>query len=74
MVTPADLRVSFRPLESDSNASGRACVKLSSSSAHYEKGVTAALEIIEKEIHAGMMLTGAEDVTRLPPGFVLGQA
>jgi len=36
--------------------------------------VTAALEIIEKEIHAGMMLTGAEDVTRLPPGFVLGQA
>ena len=40
--------------------------------AYGEKGVTAALEIIEKEIQAGMMLTGAEDVTRLPPGFVLG--
>jgi L-lactate dehydrogenase (cytochrome) len=42
--------------------------------AYGEKGVTAALEIVEKEIEAGMMLTGAEDVTQLPPGFVLGQA
>jgi L-lactate dehydrogenase (cytochrome) len=42
--------------------------------AYGEKGVVAALEIIEKEIHSGMMLTGAEDVTRLPSGFVLGHA
>ena len=42
--------------------------------AYGDKGVTAALEIIEKEIYAGMMLTGAEDITRLPRGFVLGQA
>jgi L-lactate dehydrogenase (cytochrome) len=41
--------------------------------AYGEKGVTAALEIVEKEIRAGMMLTGVEDITRLPPDFVLGQ-
>jgi len=41
--------------------------------AYGEEGVTAALEIVEKEVYAGMMLTGVEDITQLPPDFVLGQ-
>jgi L-lactate dehydrogenase (cytochrome) len=39
--------------------------------AYGEKGVVAALEIIERELDAGMVLTGAGDVTDLPAGVVL---
>jgi L-lactate dehydrogenase (cytochrome) len=42
--------------------------------AYGEAGVTATLELIEQELDAGMVLTGAGDVTRLPQGVVIGAA
>jgi L-lactate dehydrogenase (cytochrome) len=42
--------------------------------AYGEKGVTAVLELIQQELDAGMLLTGVDDVTRLPPDAVLRQS
>ena len=41
--------------------------------AYGEKGVTAVLKLIQQELDAGMLLTGVDDVTRLPPDVVLRQ-
>jgi L-lactate dehydrogenase (cytochrome) len=42
--------------------------------AYGEKGVTAVLELLQQELDAGMLLTGVDDVTRLPPDVVLRQS
>jgi L-lactate dehydrogenase (cytochrome) len=39
--------------------------------AYGESGVIAALELIEQELDAGMVLTGIEDVSKPPPGLVI---